>query len=153
MKRGYDFSRGKRGPVIPVPQGKTRITIRLDKDLIDWFRSQVEAAGGGNYQTLINSALRNYIRKASSEIAEDREEYRKEFAIDEFGPMTAKARSRWAKAKRKPARESKKEKGTPIALERKLLFRSEELARSLGVSRGELIERGLRAVLAAQGRL
>ncbi len=46
MKSEYDFSRGRRGPIIPVPRGKTRITIRLDKDLIDWFRSQVEAAGG-----------------------------------------------------------------------------------------------------------
>jgi metal-responsive CopG/Arc/MetJ family transcriptional regulator len=153
MKSAYDFSRGRRGPVIPVPRGKTRITIRLDKDLIDWFRSQVEAAGGGNYQTLINSALRNYIREVISEIAEDREGYGKEFAIDEFGPMTAKARSRWAKAKRKPARKSKRQQGTPIALDRKLLFRSDDLARSLGVSREELIERGLKAVLAAQGRI
>src|SRR5438874_4957932 len=143
MKSEYDFSRGRRGSVIPVPRGKTRITIRLDKDLIDWFRSQVEAAGGGNYQTLINSALRSYIREVSSEIAEDREGYGKEFAIDEFGPMTAKARSRWAKAKKKPARKSKKER-------RKLLSRSDDLARNLGVSRGELIERGLKAVLAAQ---
>ena len=73
--------------------------------------------------------------------------------IDEFGPMTAKARSRWAKAKRKRARKSKKDQGTPIALERKLLSRSDDLARSLGVTRGELIKRGLKAVLAAQGRL
>jgi hypothetical protein len=153
VKSEYDFSKGRRGPVIPVPRGKTRITIRLDKDLIDWFRSQVEAAGGGNYQTLINSALRNYIRKVSSEIAEDREGYGKELAIDEFGPMTAKARSRWAKAKRKPARKSKKEQAAPIALERKLLSRSDDLARSLGVSLGELIERGLKAILAAQGKL
>jgi metal-responsive CopG/Arc/MetJ family transcriptional regulator len=153
MKREYDFSRGKRGPVIPVPRGKTRITIRLDKDLIDWFRSQVEAAGGGNYQTVINSALRSFVREMTSEIAEDREGYGKEFAIDEFGSMTAKARSRWENAKKKPARRSKKQQGTPIALERKLLSRSDDLARSLGVSRGELIERGLKAVLAAQGRL
>jgi hypothetical protein len=153
MKSEYDFSKGRRGPVIPVPRGKTRITIRLDKDLIDWFRSQVEAAGGGNYQTLINSALRNFVREMTSEIAEDREGYGKEFSIDELGPMTAKARSPWDKAKKKRARKSKKDQGTPIALERKLLLRSDDLARSLGVSRGELIERGLKAVLAAQGRL
>jgi hypothetical protein len=153
MKSEYDFSKGKRGPVIPVPKGKTRITIRLDKDLLDWFRAQVEAAGGGNYQTLINSALRNFVREMTSEIAEDREEYGKEFAIDEFGPMTAKARSRWAKAKRKPARKSKKERGTPIVLERRLLLRADDLAKRLGVSCGELIERGLKAVLAAQGRV
>ncbi len=58
MKKEYDFTRGKRGPVIPVPRGKTRITIRLDDEVLDWFRRQVHAAGGGSYQTLINSALR-----------------------------------------------------------------------------------------------
>ncbi|HKM90771.1 MAG TPA: BrnA antitoxin family protein, partial [Candidatus Acidoferrales bacterium] len=62
MKREYDFSRGKRGPVISVPKGKTRITIRLDHDILDWFREQVDRAGGGNYQTLINEALRQHIR-------------------------------------------------------------------------------------------
>lgn len=41
--------------------GKTRITIRLDKDVIDWFRYQVESKGGGNYQTMINNVLREYI--------------------------------------------------------------------------------------------
>ena len=60
MRKEYDFSRAKRGPVVPVPPGKTRITIRLDDDLIEWFKDQVHAAGGGNYQTLINVALREY---------------------------------------------------------------------------------------------
>jgi uncharacterized protein (DUF4415 family) len=46
---------------VPVPPGKTRITIRLDDDLIQWFKDQVHAAGGGNYQTLINVALREYM--------------------------------------------------------------------------------------------
>ncbi|MGH9890870.1 MAG: BrnA antitoxin family protein [bacterium] len=62
MKREYDFSKGKRGPVVPVPKGKTRITIRLDDHVLDWFRAQVHAAGGGNYQTLINDVLRDYVR-------------------------------------------------------------------------------------------
>jgi uncharacterized protein (DUF4415 family) len=56
--RTYDFSKGKRGPVLPVPPGKERITIRLDTDILDYFRDAVERAGGGNYQTLINNALR-----------------------------------------------------------------------------------------------
>jgi uncharacterized protein (DUF4415 family) len=64
MKREYDFSHAKRGPVVTVPKGKTRITIRLDDDVLDWFRQQVERAGGGNYQSLINDALREYIRRA-----------------------------------------------------------------------------------------
>ncbi len=61
MKNEYDFSGGKRGAVDPAPAGKTRITIRLDDDVLTWFRSQVELAGGGNYQTLINAALREYV--------------------------------------------------------------------------------------------
>ena len=61
MKDEYDFSGGRRGAIDPLPPGKTRITIRLDNDVLDWFRDQVEAAGGGNYQTLINGVLRDYI--------------------------------------------------------------------------------------------
>jgi uncharacterized protein (DUF4415 family) len=61
VKKEYDFSKAKRGPVVRAPKGKTRITIRLDDDVLAWFRRQVDAAGGGNYQTLINHALRQYI--------------------------------------------------------------------------------------------
>ena len=61
MKAQYDFTRGKRGPVLKAPPGKTRITIRVDDDLLQWFRKQVHAAGGGSYQTLINAALREYV--------------------------------------------------------------------------------------------
>ncbi len=61
MKKEYDFSKAKRGPVVPTPAGKTRITIRLDDEVLDWFRQQVHASGGGNYQSLINAALRDYI--------------------------------------------------------------------------------------------
>jgi uncharacterized protein (DUF4415 family) len=70
MKDEYDFTRGKRGALDPVPAGKTRITIRLDTDVIDWFRSQVEAAGGGNYQTLINAALREHIENRREPLEE-----------------------------------------------------------------------------------
>jgi uncharacterized protein (DUF4415 family) len=61
MKKEYDFRRGKRGAVIKTPSGKTRITIRIDDDILQWFRDQVHAAGGGNYQTVINSALRECV--------------------------------------------------------------------------------------------
>ena len=61
MKKQYDFSRGKRGPVLPTPAGKTRITIRIDDDVLDWFRKQAHEAGGGNYQTMVNQALRDYV--------------------------------------------------------------------------------------------
>jgi metal-responsive CopG/Arc/MetJ family transcriptional regulator len=154
VKSEYDFSKGRRGPVIPVPRGKTRITIRLDKDVLDWFRSQVEAAGGGNYQTLINSALRNVVREISSEIAEDKARYGREMVIDEFGPMTAAARARWARARRKPGRppRGKGAKAISVSVEHDLLSRSDALAKDLGLSRAALIERGLQAVLAVEGR-
>ena len=67
MKKEYDFKSGKRGAVLSVPKGKTRITIRLDDDVIAWFKQEVTEAGGGNYQSLINSALReNIAQKAES---------------------------------------------------------------------------------------
>ncbi len=65
MKREYDFRGGKRGAVISTPRGKTRITIRLDTELLDWFRDQVERAGGGNYQTLINEVLRRHVENSN----------------------------------------------------------------------------------------
>src|SRR5258708_24512376 len=61
MKQEYDFSKGKRGAVVPVPASKTRVTIRLDADILDWFRNEVDKAGGGNYQSLINLALRDFV--------------------------------------------------------------------------------------------
>ena len=63
MKREHDFRKARRGAVVSVPKGKTRITIRFDEDILAWFREQVERAGGGNYQTLINEALRQHIRR------------------------------------------------------------------------------------------
>jgi len=63
MKREYDFRKAKRGAVISVPRGKTRITIRLDDEILAWFREQVERAGGGNYQTVINEVLRQHIQR------------------------------------------------------------------------------------------
>ncbi|MFZ5927712.1 MAG: BrnA antitoxin family protein [Acidobacteriota bacterium] len=64
MKREYDFSKARRGPVVRVPKGKTRITIRLDEDVLAWFREQVNRAGGGSYQALINDALRRHVEEA-----------------------------------------------------------------------------------------
>jgi len=65
MKSEYDFSKAKRGAVVAVAKNKEKITIRLDRDVLDWFRGEVDRAGGGNYQSLINEALRRHV--ASSE--------------------------------------------------------------------------------------
>ncbi len=70
MKKQYDFRKGKRGAVIAPGAGKTRITIRLDEEILDWFRREVHEAGGGNYQTLINKALREYVGQQRESIEE-----------------------------------------------------------------------------------
>jgi hypothetical protein len=61
MRKQYDFSKAKRGAVVKVPKGKTRITIRLDAEVLEWFKGQADVAGGGNYQSMINDALKAFI--------------------------------------------------------------------------------------------
>jgi uncharacterized protein (DUF4415 family) len=74
MKERYDFSRGKRGRIAavePEPRGKTRITIRLDEDLVDHFLKVAEASGGAKgYQTLINEALRQHVEGKAPKLEE-----------------------------------------------------------------------------------
>jgi len=66
MKEHYDFSDGKRGVV--VKRKKEKITIRLDPEVLSWFRTQVK--GGGNYQSMINDALKAHIKRQNSESLE-----------------------------------------------------------------------------------
>jgi len=70
MKAKYDFSKGKRGAVLPSSGKKIRITIRLDRDIVDWFRSKVEEQGGGNYQSMLNDALRTYMKHQDQPLEE-----------------------------------------------------------------------------------
>jgi uncharacterized protein (DUF4415 family) len=64
MKKAYDFSRGRRGAVIPTA-GKTRITIYLDDAIVRHFKTQSERTGRG-YQTLLNEALAAYVEAVKS---------------------------------------------------------------------------------------
>jgi len=63
--RDIDFSKAKRGAVIPSGPGKVKLSIRLDNAVVEYFRGQVEANGAGSYQTLINDALAAYIQQRS----------------------------------------------------------------------------------------
>lgn len=77
-----DFSKGKRGPVVKTSPNKSRVTIRLDADIIEFFKKRVHAAGGGNYQTLINDALRQHVQAHDKELEKTlrkiiREEFRR----------------------------------------------------------------------------
>ena len=69
MKKAYDFSKGKRGAVIPQT-GKTRITIYLDDEILEEFRDRADAAGRG-YQTMINDALRAHLGKTIRPVDEE----------------------------------------------------------------------------------
>jgi uncharacterized protein (DUF4415 family) len=72
MKREYGFRKAKHGAVVSVPKGKTRITIRLDDEILAWFREEVERAGGGNYPSSTKScantsrAPRNHWKRHSA---------------------------------------------------------------------------------------
>ena len=74
MKPSYDFSNGKRGRILPPepePAGKTRITIRLDEDLVDYFLKESDSYGGAKgYQTLINQALRQHVEGKAPKLEE-----------------------------------------------------------------------------------
>lgn len=69
MKKEYDFSKAKRGAVLPQ-SGKTRITIYLDDEIVDSFKAQSEQTGKG-YQTLINEVLRTHLGKLAQPVTVD----------------------------------------------------------------------------------
>ena len=64
--RDIDFSRARRGAIVKPEPGKTKISIRLDNVVIDFFRDLVDKGGGGNYQTLMNDALLEHIHRRST---------------------------------------------------------------------------------------
>jgi len=70
MKKRYSFGGGKRGAVLASPAGKTRITIRMDDVVLEWFRKRVHEAEGGSYQTMINRALRDHIEGQTEPLEE-----------------------------------------------------------------------------------
>ena len=68
MREEYDFSQGTRGAVLPHA-GKTRITIWIDTDILDWFRAMADREGRG-YQTALNAALRQYTQQTAQPLHE-----------------------------------------------------------------------------------
>jgi uncharacterized protein (DUF4415 family) len=85
--RDIDFSRARRGAIVRPEPGKTKISIRLDNAVIEFFRSTVDRAGGGNYQTLINDALLAHIHRHATLDAV------RQVVREELAPYTAAARS------------------------------------------------------------
>ena len=93
MKQEYDFSRAKRGSISPPVKGKTRITIRIDDDVLDWFRRRVHEQGGGNYQTSINLALKEHMTREDDVLADTlRRVLREEMASYAVSPTSRSTR-------------------------------------------------------------
>ena len=84
-KKEFDFTQAKQGALVPAAPNKTRITIRLDTNVLNWFRNQVHEAGGGSYQTLINEALRQHIQVQDDSLKETlRKVIREEIVSNQF---------------------------------------------------------------------
>ena len=90
--REIDFTGAKRGSVIAAEPGKTKISIRIDNAVIEHFRAQVERAGSGNYQTLMNDALLAYIQQKNI-IEAVRLVVREELASPRAKPRAQRARA------------------------------------------------------------
>jgi hypothetical protein len=98
---------------------------------------------------------KNFKTMTTSSLAEATAAYDHEMVIDDFKPPTGAAAKRWSQARRKPGRPRRGQgaKVISVSVERGLLSRSDTLAKDLGLSRAAVVERGLKAVLAAEGRL
>ena len=68
MRKEYNFTKAKRGAVVPQ-KGKTRISIYIDNDVLEEFRNRADESGRG-YQTMMNEALREYLRKSNRPLDE-----------------------------------------------------------------------------------
>lgn len=98
--REIDFSRAKRGAVVNAESGKTKISIRLSNAVLEYFRDQVDRAGGGNYQTRINEALLEHIHRRST-LDSMRQVLREELAS--YGTESARNPSRGTHPRRRRA--------------------------------------------------
>ena len=101
------------------------------------------------------SVVAKYARMTADDLRSETAEFDKEMVVTKSKPLTAEERAWWKRVRRRPGRprRGRGAKVVSVSLEQELLARSDALAKNLGISRALLIERGLKAVLAAEGRL
>ena len=101
------------------------------------------------------SVVGRYAGMTADDLRSETAEFDKEMVVTKSKPLTAEERARWERVRRRPGRprRGRGAKVISVSLEQELLARSDALAKNLGISRALLIERGLKAVLAAEGRL
>ena len=98
---------------------------------------------------------KQFSRMTTEDLKAATTEFEREMVAEEFGPLSARAKARWRKARQRPGRPRRGEgaKMISVTVERNLLARSDALAKNMGVTRAGIIARGLKAVLAAEGKL
>ena len=106
MKDHYDFSEGKRGAVLRPGPGKTRITIRVDDDVLEWFRKAAHDAGGASYQSMMNQALRDHVENAVEPLEDTLRRVLKEVLPAGQKRAAKKARKSTTRAKKAAKRRS-----------------------------------------------
>ena len=96
-----------------------------------------------------------FVRMTTNELQTATAEFEREMVADEFGPISERVKSRWKKARQRPGRprQGRGAKVISVTVEKSLLARSDALAKNMGVTRAGMIARGLKAVLAAEGKL
>jgi len=101
------------------------------------------------------SVVGKYARMTAAELASETAAFDQEMVVTGSRPLTAEERAWWERVRRRPGRprRGRGAKVISVSVEQELLARSDALAKNLGISRALLIERGLKAVLAAEGRL
>jgi len=101
------------------------------------------------------SVVRKYARMTAGELRRTAAEFDQEMVIARSRPLTAQERAWWKAVRRRPGRPRRGSgaKVISVSVEQGLLAKSDVLAKNLGISRALLIERGLKAVLAVEGRL
>ena len=99
------------------------------------------------------TAAKDFMAMDAKQLAEATAEFNQECAVDKSRPLTDEEERQWENAKRKRGRPTvgKGVKVISVSLERDLLARATRLAEKLGISRAQLIARGLQGLLAEIG--
>jgi hypothetical protein len=118
-------------------------------------RRKASIAKGAEVKKTRKEEPRPFVRMTTEELQAATAEFDREMVVDDFRPVSARARSRLKKARRRPGRPRQGEgaKVISVTVEKSLLARSDALAKNMGVTRAGMIARGLKAVLAAEGKL
>jgi len=155
-----------------TPEDLERMTADLDDSMVaDKFRPlnandrriwerakrkrprRVSSIGNSRRANRKKSAIDEFLAKSVAERNEYVKRFDEPFVADKARPLTAAERALWERAKRRRGRPMNGNGAAviSISLERSLLSASDKLAKKKGITRSNLIARGLRAIIASEG--